>query len=331
MDPAGQTPAQLVPVHLSAIRRHFEISLFFLLLTGVLTLVSTGKLDIDTIFALPAAMLFKGYRWWHGKGPEISNRVGTWLTVGYFIFFPFDLWVISRILAAGAQNPGLYAALLATVHLMLFATVVRLYSASTTRDYLFLTMMGFTSMLAAAILTVDTVFLAFFFIFLGLAVSTFVGLEMWRSAQGTVTRPMESGTTAASHLHNALGITSVGIALGSLAVGAIIFLILPRFSGGYMSALNMQPTMITGFSDDVELGEIGEIKKNSMVVMRVTVDGGLNAAHGVRWRGIALTKFDGKRWYNDPHEPTTLSSPGDGGWFKLNDDDAKAPKSGIPI
>ena len=289
MNPAGQIPAETMPAHLSAIRRHFEISLYFLLLTGVLTLVSTGKLDLFTMFALPAAMLYKGYRWWHGKGPEISNRAASWLTIAYFVFFPFDLWIISRMLAAGAQNPGLYAALLATVHLMLFATVVRLYSATKTRDYLFLTLMGFSSMLAAAILTVDTVFLAFFFVFLGLAVSTFVALEMWRSAQGAVTRPIESGSSAASHLHNALGVTSAGIALGSLVVGAVIFLILPRFSGGYMSGLTMQPTMISGFSDDVELGEIGEIKKNSMVVMRVTVDGGLDVAHGVGWRGVALT------------------------------------------
>ena len=198
MDPAGQISAEVLPVHLSAVRRHFEISLYFLILTGVLTLVSTGKLDLVTILVLPAAMLFKGYRWWHNKGPELSNRVGTWLTVAYFIFFPFDLWIISRMLAANAQNPSLYAALLATIHLMLFATIVRLYSATTTRDYLFLTMMGFSAMLAAAILTVDTVFLVFFFIFLGLAVSTFVALEMWRSAQGTVTRPMETGTVAAN-------------------------------------------------------------------------------------------------------------------------------------
>ena len=331
MDPAGQTTAELLPAHLSAIRRHFEISLYLLLLTGVMTLVCTGKLDLVTIFLLPAAMLYKGYRWWHEKGPEISNRMANGLTIAYFVFFPFDLWVVSRMLAAGAQNPGLYAALLATVHLMLFATVVRLYSASTTRDYLFLTMMGFSSMLAAAILTVDTVFLVFFFVFLGLAVSTFVALEMWRSAQGAATRPIESGSASANRLHNALGLTSAGIALSSLAVGAVIFLILPRFSSGYMSGLNMQPTMISGFSDDVELGEIGEIKKSSMVVMRVTVDGGILAAHGVHWRGVALSKFDGKRWFNDAHEPTTLTSPGEGGWFRLNSEDPHVPKTGIPI
>ena len=194
MDSAGPIRTETLPGHLSALRRHFEISLYFLLLTGVLTLVSTGKLDLVSILLLPAALLFKGYRWWRGKGPEISNRVATWITIAYFIFFPIDLWVVSRILARDAQNPGLYAALLATIHLMLFAIIVRLYSASTTRDYLFLTMMAFASMLASAILTVDTVFLVFFFVFLALAVSTFVGLEMWRSAQGAVTPPIESGT-----------------------------------------------------------------------------------------------------------------------------------------
>ena len=212
MASAAPLRADSLPGHLSALRRHFEISLYLLLLTGVLTLVSTGKLDLVSIFLLPAALLFKGYRWWRGKGSEISNRVGTWLTIGYFIFFPFDLWVVSRILARDAQNPGLYAALLATIHLMLFAIVVRLYSASTTRDYLFLTMMAFATMLASAILTVDTVFLVFFFVFLALAVSTFVGLEMWRSAQGAVTPPVEAGTSAAQRLHNALGMTSAGIA-----------------------------------------------------------------------------------------------------------------------
>jgi len=312
-----QTEPAALSVDLSALRRHFEISLYFLLLTGVLTLSSTGKLDLVSILVPPVALLAKGYRWWRGMGPEISNRVGGWITIAYFIFFPFDLWIISRALAADTQNPGLYGALLATIHLMLFAIIVRLYSASKTRDYLFLTLMAFTSMLAAAILTVDTGFLVFFLLFMALAVSTFVGLEMWRSAQGAVVQPLQSGTRAANRLHNALGVTSAAIALGSLAVGAVIFLLLPRFTGGYMSGLNLQPTLISGFSDDVELGEIGQIKKSSEVVMRITVDGGFGAASGVHWRGIALTTFDGRRWYNGPHDPSTIM-PGGDAWFHLN-------------
>src|SRR6267143_4232018 len=238
--------ASLDTEDLSALKRHFEISLYFLLLTGVLTLGATGKLDLVSILVPPAALLIKGYRWWRGKGPELSNRVGGWITIGYFIFFPFDLWIISRALAADSQTPGLYGALLATVHLMLFAILVRLYSATKTRDYLFLTLMAFTSMLAAAILTVDTGFLVFFFLFMALAVSTFVGLEMWRSAQGAVAQPLQNGTRAAQRLHNALGVTSAGIAFGSLAIGAVIFLFLPRCSCGYLSGLNLQPTLISG-------------------------------------------------------------------------------------
>jgi protein-glutamine gamma-glutamyltransferase len=328
MASAAPLRAEILPGHLSALRRHFEISLYLLLLTGVLTLVSTGKLDLVSILLLLAALLFKGYRWWRGKGSEISNRVGTWLTIGYFFFFPFDLWIVSRILARDAQNPGLYAALLATIHLMLFAIVVRLYSASTTRDYLFLTMMAFATMLASAILTVDTVFLVFFFVFMALAVSTFVGLEMWKSAQGAVTPPVESGTTAAQRLHNALGLASLGIAFGAVAMGSVIFFVLPRFNSGYMSGFNLQPTLISGFSDDVELGEIGEIKKSSVVVMRISVEGGMIAARGMHWRGIALTEFDGKRWYNEPHEPTTLL-PTSEGWFRLHP--GGQPLAGIPI
>src|SRR6185369_16793930 len=97
---------------------------------------------------------------------------------------------------------------------------------------------------------------------------------------------------------------SASIALGSLAIGAVIFLLLPRFSRGYMSGFNLQPTLISGFSDDVELGEIGEIKKSSVVVMRVSVEGGLATSDGTHWRGVALTDFDGKRWFNPQHEST---------------------------
>jgi protein-glutamine gamma-glutamyltransferase len=318
------------PGSIAALRRHFEVSLYLLLLTSVLTLTSTGKLDLASILIPPLALLVKGYRWWRGHGPELSNRVATWITLAYFVFFPFDLWMVSRTLAGDAQRPALYAALLATIHLMVFAILVRLFSATTTRDYLFLILMSFTTMLASAILTVDTVFVFFFFLFLAFAISTFVSLEMWRAAHGAAVHPIPVGTREARRLHSALGITSVGIAVGSLTIGAFIFLFIPRVSGGYISGFNLQPTLISGFTDNVELGEIGEIKKSSQVVMRITVDGGLDAARGVHWRGVALTRFDGRRWYNEPHEPTTITSTEEG-WVHFDDAIRNDKRAGMPI
>jgi transglutaminase-like putative cysteine protease len=303
---------------LSALHRYFEASLFLLLLTSVLTLVSTGKLDPVSILVPPAALLVKGYRWWRGHGPELSHRAATWAVAGYAAFFPADLWIVSRALAADAPSPALYAALLAAIHLMLFAMLVRLYSANTTRDYAFLALLAFTAILAAAILTVDTTFLVFFILFLVLAVSTFVGLEMRRSAEGASAPPLEAGTPAGRRLSRALGLTSACVAVSSVVLGVLIFFVLPRFSGGYLSGFNLQPSLISGFSDNVELGQIGEIKKSEAVVMRVRVEGGRPALPNLRWRGIALTRFDGRRWFNGSRAGQAILPDGQG-WYRLSD------------
>ena len=67
----------------SALNRYFETSLFLMLLVSVLSLVSTGKLDLVTIIVAPAALLVKGYRWWHGHGPELNHGTATFLVVVY--------------------------------------------------------------------------------------------------------------------------------------------------------------------------------------------------------------------------------------------------------
>ncbi len=319
------TASALAAPRVSALTRYFRISLYLMLLASVLTLVSTGKLDPVSIVVPLAALMVKGYRWWRGYPAEISGRAATWLVVGYFAFFPVDLWWISRVLSADAENPALYSALLAAIHLMLFAMIVRLFSAKTTRDYMFLAMLAFSSMLAAAILTVDTMFLLFFLAFLGLAISTFISLEMQKSADDSTSAPMESGTPAATRLSRALGITSGTVAIAALVLGAAIFFLIPRFTAGYLSGFNLQPSLISGFSDDVELGQIGEIKKSSSVVMRVEVQGDPRQALATHWRGIALTTFDGRRWFNDEHQPFAVSQGPDGWLVLARDIDPRDP------
>lgn len=300
----------------SALSRYFETSLFLMLLVSVLALVCTGKLDLVTIILAPAALLAKGYRWWHGRGPELGHGTATFLVVVYLLFFPIDLWWVSRVLSPDAQNPALFSALLATIHLLLFAMIVRLFSATTTRDYLFLALLAFSAMLASAILTVDTTFLFFFLAFLALATSTFIGLEMRRSADGAVHPHMALGSRPARRLQAALGITSGVVAVASLVAGTVIFFLIPRFNAGYLSGFNLQPSLISGFTDDVELGQIGEIKKSSAVVMRIKVDGNPLLARSMHWRGIALTSFDGRRWYTEGHQPTALTEGYDG-WIEV--------------
>jgi protein-glutamine gamma-glutamyltransferase len=307
--------AQTVAPPLPAVQRYFEVSLFLLVATGILSIVSTGKLDLLSVLIPSVALIYKGVRMQRGLGPEISPRAATWLVLGYFLFFPLDLWVLSRGLAEGAPNPPLYAALLSAIHLILFATLVRLYSARSNRDYAFLAVLAVASMLVSAILTVETGFLVALVIFLVLSVSTFVALEIRRSATGAVSPPFEPGSPTARRLNRALGVTSLLVASSVLAVGVVLFFFIPRFSTGYLSSLSLQPGLLTGFSDSVTLGQIGEIKKNPAVVMRVRVDGDPTRAVDMHWRGIILTNFTGQKWTTPPQDQIVLEPNATGEYF----------------
>jgi len=83
---------------------------------------------------------------------------------------------------------------------------------------------------------------------------------------------------------------------------------------------------MTGFSDSIELGQIGEIKKNSEVVMRVKTGKPVGYPM-LRWRGIALTNFDGRRWSNPDRTNETLRSHPDG-WIFLGGDAGHSATSG---
>jgi transglutaminase-like putative cysteine protease len=299
----------------SALSRYFEASLYLMLYTAVLTLVSTGKLDLFTTVAAPAILVWKGYRRWRGHGTELSSSVATGLMAGYFLFAPVD-YVFARNRAADAPNPALYGALIATVHLLLFAMMVRLYSARERRDSLFLAMISFACMLAAAVLTVDTAYLAFFLVYLALGISTFIGLEMQRGAEGATVPAVDSNTHSPNRMMRALGVTSAIVAVGSLVLGGVIFFALPRYAAGYFAAYSLRPKLMTGFTDSVELGQIGEIQKSSEVVMRIKVDGGPAKFLSQRWRGIALTHFDGLRWSGLATERHKIYSNAEG-WFVL--------------
>jgi transglutaminase-like putative cysteine protease len=305
------TPGSSLPAD-----RFYRTALFFLVLTSVMTLVGTGKLDLITTILAPGLVLYKGIRWWRGHPPELKHRLATRLVVAYVLVFPLDLFLVSRTLAGDAPNPGLYAALLAVVHFLLFVTIVRFYSVANDRDALFLAMLSFACVLASAIFTVDTSFLAFFVVFLLFAVAVFVGLEIRRGANGAVFPPPGIDRLRERKFHRALFLAALSVSLGAVAIGSVLFFVFPRFSAGYFARTGVQPELMSGFTDNVELGQIGEIKKNSTVVMRVQTGAPVNYPM-LRWRGIALTNFDGHRWYSTESKMRTIEPSSSNGWISL--------------
>lgn len=310
---AASLPASSLPA-LPA-ERFFRTALFFVMATSVATLVSTGKLDWPTMLLVPAAMIYKGLRWWRQRPAEIPHAIATRLVLGYVLFFPLDVLFLSRAFVTGATNPVLYASLLGSVHFLLFVMIIRLYSATTDRDALFLSMLSFAGVLASAVLTIDTTFLALFFLFLLFGVATFVGLEMRRGSKGTVMPWTQGQPQEERRLTRALILATLSVAIGAMVLGAGLFFFFPRFGAGYFGRISFQPSLMSGFTDNVELGQIGEIKKNSEVVMRVRTGKRITDPR-LRWRGIALSSFDGKRWYTPDRAPEMISAGVDG-WISL--------------
>jgi hypothetical protein len=304
---ASSATSPALPVSPLPAERFFQGSLLLLIGSSIATLIATGKIDPISCIIAALAMIFKGYRWWKREQPELSHRVATFLVLGYLVIFPLDVLLFSRAYVSTSSNPALYAALLSAIHFLLFVLLVRLYSATTDRDAFFLAMLAFAGILAAAILTVDTFFLAMFFIFLFFAVATFVGMELRRGGRGAT-------TTAILHpaqerkLARALTFAAVTVAVGAIMIGGTLFFFFPRFSAGYLGRTSMQPSLMSGFSDDVELGQIGEIKKNPAVVMRVKTGAPVGYSR-LRWRGIALTTFDGRRWSTPNHRQPIALTP----------------------
>jgi protein-glutamine gamma-glutamyltransferase len=74
-----------------------------------------------------------------------------------------------------------------------------------------------------------------------------------------------------------------------------LFLIAPRSGLAAITRSGGGPAHFVGFSESVSLGEIGELKQDDAVVMRVRVDQNL-LARRIRWRGVALDEFTGRGW-----------------------------------
>jgi protein-glutamine gamma-glutamyltransferase len=277
------------------VEQFFQVSLYLLLVTAFFTLVTTGKLDAFSMMFVAVALLFRGYLISKNRQLCIPERWTSLLTVVYILFYAADYTLISH-------NDFVTA----SVHLVLFVIVVKMFSIHRERDYIYLTVLAFLAVLSAAILTVDALFFGAFSFFVLIAIATFISMEMRRSARAAsnldVSGLRGSGLNLTHGrrvgLHVSLSLAAVILVTAIMLCSVLIFFAMPRISGGYLSHLAQQNSLTTGFSDSVSLGEIGRIQQSSEIVMHVRVEELVPGGTDLKLRGVALSTFNGSRWYN---------------------------------
>jgi protein-glutamine gamma-glutamyltransferase len=84
----------------------------------------------------------------------------------------------------------------------------------------------------------------------------------------------------------------------SVLCTAAFFLVIPRLNAEVLAEYGKQDN-VSGFSGELQLGELGEIKNNFEIVLRaeVTDHRGASQRGPFYFRGVSLDVFDGKRWY----------------------------------
>ncbi len=272
------------------IQRYFELSLFAMVVTGFVSLAGTGKLDAFSVIFVLTALGVRTFLFATGRTLAVSVKTTSRLTIAYILFYFFDLFFLS----------GSFIGPL--VHLVLFIMVVKLFSVQTERDHAYLALIAFMMILASAVLTVDSFFLAAFALFLLLTVTTSITMEMRRSLRRSAEQPVShllGGTaTPILGLGKSVSFTSAVLVVSILAGAAGIFFVLPRYTSSYLNRFATQNTFAAGFSNDVTLGEIGRIQQLDTVVMHVEFSQQTSLPADLKWRGVSLNHFDGRHWRN---------------------------------
>jgi transglutaminase-like putative cysteine protease len=157
------------------------------------------------------------------------------------------------------------------------------------------------TLMAAAVLTIRIEFLA--------AVFLFCLVGTWTAVFRNLSDPEATGADARVPRRMAWIALGAGGAIFLATVS--LFAALPRlrlsaFSGGILQAEG-----ISGFSEDVQLGQFGSVIQDPSPVMRVTLSGARVDPGSFYWRGIALDHYDKGHWtVSDPIEQRIAGAMG---------------------
>jgi transglutaminase-like putative cysteine protease len=259
--------------------RLFEQGLVGMLVSGFLALAATGELS-PVVLGLSAAGFTARIQMlvmrWTVRLPAVLIHT---LVVLYAGFYPLDFLYVSHDFLGS------------TVRLICFLTVVKGLTFQTDRDALYAVLIGFTQLLAAALLSASLLFFVFLALFLFCAVATLAVWEIRRGARGAPS----AGHGTAAGFHRRIGAVSVVSSMGILFFTVGLFFILPRTARAALQNVVSNKFHLPGFGGEVDLRKIGEIQTSSRTIMYVRIPN-----HGevlnLRWRGSAMSRFDGRRW-----------------------------------
>jgi transglutaminase-like putative cysteine protease len=272
-----------------SVERFFQFSLLGLVTSGYFALAGSGYLDRPTLVLTFLGLVLRAAAIAGVLRLPLTPRHASMAAVAYVGFLPVDYYLISRDF------------LTATVHGVCFLAVAKILTARTTRDYAFTGVISFIELIAAALLSAQSSFFSYLLVYTAFAIATLSSGQIHRSLQHAAERKSRIEAPPRGRLPLRLAGIACGATAGIVAMTVGLFFAIPRTARMTAMLLPNSPRL-TGFSNEVNLGGFGSISRDNRPVMHVR-----NYARAlprdVRWRGTALSEFDGKRWMEPVQQP----------------------------
>jgi transglutaminase-like putative cysteine protease len=275
---------------IASVERFFQFSLLGLVATGFFALAGSRYLDRPTLWLTFLALALRGAIVAGWVKITIPIRFVSAAAIGYVVFYPLDFYFLSHDF------------FVATLHGVCFLAAVKILTAETNRDYLYTAAVAFMELIGAALLSFQPSFFGWLALYILFAIAAFTSAEIRRGFERNEVIVHPARARVAWRLALVTGAATCGI----LIITAGLFLIVPRTARAAAMLFPNAPR-VTGYSDFVDLGGFGEISKDTRPVMHV-LSYSRDLPRNVKWRGTALSQFDGKRWSEPPLTATDVTA-----------------------
>jgi protein-glutamine gamma-glutamyltransferase len=209
----------------------------------------------------------------------------------YYQFSLLGLMATGFLALVGSGSLQARTAILAGLGAASAFLLLRKLAAKSDWVYASIQILACLELVAAALLSVNLSFFLYLAAFLLFLVTSLAAGEIRRSTRGG----MLIARGGLRRFYARLGGLTLSIAFGILALTTALFFVLPRTADAALSRLVAERYHLPGFSGEVRLGQIGQILNRSTPVMHVRMVGA-EPREFLKWRGTALSRFDGKRW-----------------------------------
>ena len=310
---------------------YFKGSSYTMITVAMLVLALAGGLHpvLGGVFVVVMITAWKleGTKW------QLSERMGLLIVLLSIPLFFLD-WQYQRMVGEAPGRVGVNA----LAHLIVFLSAIKLLQVKSDRDWVFLYLISFFEVLLAAGLSFSPMYFLTLTLYLLCALSTIIAFEIQKARRrvkvaetrllvppdSKVFRRLADNRARRSPEAARLPLIALSLLFLIFVLALPLFLVAPRAGSAMITRGGAGLTNFIGFSESVTLGEVGSLKQNNEIVMRIRVEGAGSEKRDFKWRGIALDEFTGRGWRKSPEARRSKQEFPERGFFRLGTTDADA-------